>query len=103
MARANDIAPAFGQALERARKEDQLSQQQLAAHLQISQSYLSKLLADTSTPSEEVARRIREYLGQRWPLYAPSSDDWLTLVAKTAQESIPFRELVLAALQLLKE
>jgi len=88
-------------ALDRARREDGLSQMELAALLGIGQPHLSKLLASTSRPSVKLSARISGYMQgrTRTKIDLPG---WVHEVAEVAAASPAFRQLVISALQLAK-
>lgn len=86
--------------LEQARREDGLSQQELAQRLGVGQPYLSKLLAKKVNPSSQALWRIGQYLNGRPPRMPDSAPDWAKQVVETAAASPDFKELVLAALRI---
>ncbi|WP_338665899.1 helix-turn-helix transcriptional regulator [Pararoseomonas sp. SCSIO 73927] len=86
-------------ALDRARREDGLSQTELAALLGIGQPHLSKLLTSVSRPSAKLGARISDYLRKRAgrEIGLPG---WVHEVAEMAATSPAFQQLVISALAL---
>jgi transcriptional regulator with XRE-family HTH domain len=91
---------ALALALERAGKEDGLSQMALARRLGSSQATISKIIAGTHAPRPALASTIRAFLGKRWPAYGIGSEEWMALVKRTAEQSDAFANLLISALSL---
>ena len=85
--------------LDQARREDGLTQQELARRLGVGQPHLSRLLRGRAEPSPRLFLKIRRYLRSKPRAPAP---DWARQVVETAAASPDFLELVLAALKVAK-
>ncbi len=90
-------------ALERARREDGLSQDALARTLGSSQANISKLLRGRHTPRPELEAAIRSYLGGRHKGAALPSEAWTRRLLAACERSQAFRDVVDAALSLVNE
>lgn len=83
-------------------REDGLRQQQLANRVGVGQPYLSKVLAGRRMPSERVLRELQRYVRERPGVSAGAGDRWLSDALDLAATSPDFRDLVRAALRLMK-
>jgi transcriptional regulator with XRE-family HTH domain len=106
MAKGNRHIPdsrnsALAEALERARIEEGFSQQRLATRLKTSQGTICKILQKRQLPQPALEKRIRDFLGPRWPVYGIGSDEWIQQVKAAAEKSSEFAALLTSALMLL--
>lgn len=86
--------------LEGFRRDQGLTQTELAAKLGISQPHLSRVLSGTVTPGDKLTFRLNRLLGRK-----PESgavDPWLERVKTASARSTSFKELVESALDILR-
>lgn len=94
---------AIAAALERARREDGLSQEALARTLGSSQANISKLLRGQQRPRPELEASIRSYLAARPAGVAHPSEAWTRRLLAACERSPAFRDVIDAALLLVNE
>jgi transcriptional regulator with XRE-family HTH domain len=99
----DDGREALAAALERARREDGLSQQALARALGSSQANVSKLLRGRHVPRPALAKAIRTYLATRHATPESLSSAWQGRLLAACERSKAFRDMVDAALLLMNE
>jgi transcriptional regulator with XRE-family HTH domain len=91
----------FAKTLDNFRRQEGLTQDDLARQLRVSQPHLSRILSGEVSPGNKLKLRAARLLAaQQTPRQHP---EWAKKVAEAAGRSAAFRRLVGAALQMLEK
>jgi len=91
----------FARTLDNFRRQEGMTQEDLARRLRVSQPHISRILSGEVPPGDKLRLRATSLLSSRRE--APQHPDWANKVVAAAGRSVAFRRIVGAALDMLEK